>query len=156
MLREQVILEKIKKLSERTNLPEFEEMKMSDAFLLKTQIEDEYGIEEEDEKRRPFEDCPMPILKCAVCTRSEKIEMKMLIDSGSSLDLISGAMARKLQRFRCTTKPMKKNVRVKVANGKRSVIKDAMAPKLQFGPQTSEETDFLILKIRPYRKKKKR
>ena len=109
-----------------------------------------YGIEEEDEKQRPFEDCPMPILKCAVHTPSEKLEMKMLIDSGSSLDLISETMARKLQRKGCVTKAMKKIVRIKVANGRRSVLKDAMALRLQFGSQTNEETDFLILEDLPF------
>ena len=59
--------------------PSFEELKMSDAFCDEESDNEEegddevYGIEEEDEKQRPFEDCPMPILKCAVHTPSEQL-----------------------------------------------------------------------------------
>ena len=59
-------------------------------------------------------------------------------------------MARKLQRKGCVAKAAKKNVRIKVANGKRSILKDVMTLKLQFGMETSEETDFLILEDLPF------
>ena len=91
---ERDILREIDKLAKRPEPPEFEEMEMSEAFMdedsddEEIDNEDVYGVEEDDERQRPFEDCPMPILKCAVRTVSEQVEMKMLIDSGSSLDLI--------------------------------------------------------------------
>ena len=116
---ERDITEKIEKLAMRAETSTFEDMKMSDAFRDEESDNEEerddevYGIEEEDGKQRPFEDCPMPILKCAVHTPSEKLEMKMLIDSRSSLDLISETMARKLQRKGCVTEAMKKIVRIK-------------------------------------------
>ena len=47
-------------------------MRMSDAFANEDSddedidCEDICGVEEEDEKKRPFENCPMPILECGV------------------------------------------------------------------------------------------
>ena len=92
-------------------------------------------LKEEDDKQRPFEDCPMPILKCEAHTPLERVGLKMLVDSGSALDLISGIMARKLKKMGCTLKAATKRVRIKVANGKRSVLKEAMTLKLQFGSE---------------------
>ena len=108
------------------------------------------STEEEDMKQRPYEDCPMPILKCEVQTPAEYVELKMLIDSGSALDLISGAMARKLKKMGCLLKAATKRVRIKVANGKRSVLQDAMTLQLRFGIEISEPIDFLILEDLPF------
>ena len=79
-------------------------MRMSDVFANAdsddedVDCEDICGVEEEDEKQRPFEDCPMPILKGGVVTASEVVSVRMLIDSGSALNLVSGTMARKLPK----------------------------------------------------------
>src|SRR5688572_25379054 len=59
-------------------------------------------------------------------------------------------MARKLRKKGCTIKTARKSVRIKVANGKRSMLKDTMTLKLQFGPETSEEIEFLILEDLPF------
>ena len=69
--------------------------------------DDVCGLEEEDDKQRPFED---------------RVGLKMLVDSGSALDLISGIMARKLKKMGCTLKAATKRVRIKVANGKRKRV----------------------------------
>ena len=92
----------------------------------------------------------MPILECGVQTASEVIESKMLIDSGSALNLVSGVMARKLQKKGCIVKAAKKQVRIKVANGKRSVLNTTMSLQLQLGPEISEGTDFHVLEDLPF------
>ena len=46
----------------------------------------------------PFEDCSSPILQCCVYNEAAQgTPIKVLIDSGSTLDLVSGKVARKLQ-----------------------------------------------------------
>ena len=42
-------------------------------------------------------------------------------------------------------KAAKKQVRIKVANGKRSVLNTTMSLQLQLGPELSEGTDFHVL-----------
>jgi exodeoxyribonuclease III len=150
------ILKRIDQLSKPPKPPDFDEMQMSDAFRDddsyddESDIEDICGIEEEDMKQRPYEDCPMPILKCEVQTPLEHVELKMLVDSGSALDLISGTAARKLKKKGCLLKAVTKTVRIKVANGKKNILKDAMTLQLRFGEETSEARDFLILEDLPF------
>src|SRR4051812_46147134 len=92
----------------------------------------------------------MPILKCDIVTGSKPLSVKMLIDSGSSLDLISGALAAKLKKQGCATMPMKKGIKIKVANGKRSVLQEALHLQLQLGTETTEAIDFLVLRDLPF------
>ena len=150
------ILKGIEKLAKPQELPEYEHLHMSDAFTSEEEDdedidwEDICGVDEEDDRERPFEDCPMPILECGVRTASEVMESKMLIDSGSALNLVSGVMARKLQKKGCIVKATKKQVRIKVANGKRSVLNTTMSLQLQLGPEISEGTDFHVLEDLPF------
>src|SRR5690606_9606037 len=66
------------------------------------------------------------------------------------LDLISGTAARKLKKKGCLSKAITKTVRIKVANGKKNILKDAMTLQLRFGEETSEARDFLILEDLPF------
>jgi exodeoxyribonuclease III len=78
------ILKRIEELAKPPPIPLFEEIEMSEAFRDEDsddddlECEDICGIEEEDLKRRPYEDCPMPLLTCAL--HLESGEVKMLID----------------------------------------------------------------------------
>ena len=88
----------------------YNEMQMSDEFLNvdsddEREEEDVCHVEDDDNQQRPFEDCPMPILKCCVHASGDILAVKMLIDSGSALDLVSEATARKLQRKGCVSQP---------------------------------------------------
>ena len=130
VLQDAEFMKSLEKLLEPTTTPKFEEKSMSEAFVgddeeegvieldEEIQSEDILCTTEEDEKRRPFEDCPMPILKCGVEIGSEVVDVRILIDSGSSLDLISGTLARKFRKKGCEVRTIQKGVRIKVANGK--------------------------------------
>ncbi len=96
--------------------PEFKELEMSAEF--KDAESDDESLEDDDvtcihdeDDNRPFEDCPMPMLRCAVYAGAELIPVKMLIDSGSALDLVSGRMARTLARKGCGAKKTSYNIR---------------------------------------------
>src|SRR4051812_49085821 len=75
------------------------------------------------------------------------MDIRMLVDSGSSL---AGALARKLRAKGCETRNIDKALRIKVANGKKSIVQEAMPLKLKFGDETAEQVDFLILEDLPF------
>ena len=60
----------------------------------------------------------------------DRVPAKVLVDSGSTLDLVSGKMARKLQRLGHSTHEIATGVRIKVANGRKSVLNQAMMLQL--------------------------
>ena len=92
----------------------------------------------------------MPILKCGVEIGSEVVDVRILIDSGSSLDLIPGTLARKFRRKACEVRTIRKGVRMKVANGKKSTVREVMPLRLRFDNETAELTDFLTLDDLPF------
>ena len=51
---------------------------------------------------------------------------QILVDSGSTLDLVSGKMARRLQSLGHKMSKIKNNVKIKVANGRRSTLNQAI------------------------------
>jgi hypothetical protein len=156
---DKTILEAIENLTkQKTHLEKVvvEEKAMSDAFRDNDSDDEEEMTNEEivanvdnDDVARPFEDCPMPILRCSVGL-NEPLEVQVLVDSGSSLDLISENLARKLQKTGLEAKEVKKEVRIKVANGRRSTLREAMVLKLRMGIQETETLEFLILKDLPF------
>ena len=83
-------------------------------------------------------------------TASEVVSIGMLIDSGSALNLVSGTMARKLQKKGCIVKTAAKQVGSKVANGKRSTLNTVINLQLQLDSETSESTELLILNDLPF------
>lgn len=150
----------INQLLKPIKAPAFEEKPMSEAFGNDEEdvkeLDEEFEAEDilcgadDDEKRRPFEDCPMPILKCELQVGDEKMQIRMLIDSGSSLDLISGALARKLRKKGCEVRNIGKGVRIKVANGKKSIVREALPLKLRFYDESTEQIDFLTSEDLPF------
>jgi exodeoxyribonuclease III len=107
---------------------------------------------ESDFKQRPFEDCSSPIIHCCVRgrTSADKIPVKVLVDSGSTLDLISGKMARKLKQLGHSTHNVEKGIKIKVANGRRSVLTEAMPLQLLVQEQHTEPIDWLVLEDLPF------
>ena len=100
-------MRKIGKLLEPAKTPGFEEKEPSSAFTSDTEeiwydeemeFEDEVCNLEDDEAQRPFEDCAMPIVRCSVIAGNDDAEIKMLMDSGSSLDLIAGSLDRRFRK----------------------------------------------------------
>ena len=100
----------------------------------------------------PFEDCSSPILQCHIrgTTSVEKVPAKVLVDSGSTLDLISGKMARKLERLGHKTHEVNKGIRIKVANGRRSTLNQAMTLQLIVQEEHTEPTEWLVLEDLPF------
>lgn len=161
VLQDAELAKEIERLLKPVKTPSFEEKPMSEAFV--NDEEDVKEIEEieaedilcgaeddDDEKRRPFEDCPMPILKCELQIGDERLGIRMLIDSGSSLDLISGAPARKLRKKGCEVRNTGKTLRIKVANGRKSIVREAMPLKLRLYDEVTEQVDFLMLEDLPF------
>ena len=80
VLQDAELTDTLKKLLRPVKTPKFEEKSMSEAFADDTEdvhLDEEIEAEdivcdiEEDEKRRPFEDCPMPLLKCCRSRRRD-------------------------------------------------------------------------------------
>ena len=110
------------------------------------------NLQDDDDKQRPFEDCSTPVIHCCIRsnTNTSMIPVKVLVDSGSTLDLISGEMARKLQRNGYRTEEVQNGVKIKVANGKRSTLNQMMALKLQIKAGSTESREFLVLEDLPF------
>ena len=134
--------------------PEFQNARPEDEECIDSQFEDfACGVELNDDfKERPFEDCSSPIIQCCVmgATQGTQIPVKVLVDSGSTLDLISGKMARKLASMGHTTKIVNRGVKIKVANGKKSVLTQVMPLQLVLQEELTEPVEWLVLEDLPF------
>ena len=101
---------------------------------------------------QPFEDCASPILHCCVrgTTSVQKEPVRVLVDSGSTLDLISGKMARRLKRLGHEMLETDRSTTIKVANGKRSTLSNAMSLQLILGEEHTDAVDWLVLDDLPF------
>ena len=99
-----------------------------------------------------FEDCSSPIINCQAYgeASSESVAAKILVDSGSTLDLISGRMARKLQSLGHELIETTNNVKIKVANGKRSTLKQALKLNLILQGEHTDPVQWLVLEDLPF------
>lgn len=123
----------------------------SDGELTDSDDEEAMMAEQEDETEQTlFEDVPMPVLKCEVATgENNRRSVRMLIDSGSSLDLVSKNMADELQKTgikQVQTSP----VNITVANGRKNAISTAMDLSIVIEDRKFESRKFLILPDLPY------
>ena len=105
--------------------------------------------DDEDEEQRLFEDVPMPILKCHVLTSKEPRSVRILVDSGSSIDLINGKVARELERLGAKRRTVEQT-NITVANGRRNTISAALDITLVIKGEQCESRKFLILDDLPY------
>ena len=146
----------------------FKEVEPTEEFMNSEPNEDEECIEsqfedfacnvelEEDFKDRPFEDCSSPILQCHVTggplgvLEPVKVPVKVLVDSGSTLDLISGKMARKLVNMGHQITKVDRGVKIKVANGKKSMLTQAMPLQLMLEDELTESVEWLVLEDLPF------
>ena len=96
-------------------------------------------------EKKPFEDCVMPILRCEIAVAEKLISARMLIDSGSSIDIISRQVAKKLEKNGCVAEESEDGVNITVANGTNCHLKHVMKIKLKFGSQLAEQMPFLIM-----------
>ena len=101
---------------------------------------------------QPFEDCSSPILQVLVrgTNSVDRVPAKVLVDSGSTLDLVSGKMARKLQRLGHSMHEIATGVRIKVANGRKSVLNQAMMLQLIVHEEHTEPIEWLVLEDLPF------
>ena len=99
-----------------------------------------------------FEDCSSPIISCQVYgpTVAESSPAKILVDSGSTLDLVSGRMARRLQSLGHKVIETSSNVRIKVANGRRSMVNQAMSLQLILNDEHTKPVQWLVLEDLPF------
>ena len=105
----------------------------------------------EDVTIRPFEDCPMAVVSCEVEAKNlpKAVAIKLLIDSGSAIDIISGKLARKL-KLNGVQVSTANTVHIKVANGNKNVINQAMLLHLNFEGVQSDARTFMILEDLPF------
>ena len=96
-----------------------------------------------------FEDCSSPIINCQEAS-SESVAAKILVDSGSTLDLISGRMARKLLSLGHELIETTNNVKIKVANGKRSTLKQALKLNLILQGEHTNPVQWLVFEDLPF------
>ena len=72
----------------------------------------------------PFEDHPMPVLTCLI--EEERLQMsptaKILIDTGSKIDLMSSKFADQLRRQGLPVVESPTHYRIRCANGSKSTI----------------------------------
>ena len=92
----------------------------------------------------------MPLLDCEVQASEDYVKLKMLIDSGSAVDLISDKMAQKLKKLGHAIEKSGRRTVIKVANGKTSRLKEAMTLTLRLGDEVTEPITFFILDDLPF------
>jgi hypothetical protein len=99
-----------------------------------------------------FEDCSSPILHCDVrgTNSVDRLPVRVLIDSGSTLDLVSGKMARRLERLGHKTHSCEQGIKIKVANGNKNVLNRAMKLELIVEGEHTMPTDWLVLEDLPF------
>jgi hypothetical protein len=91
----------------------------------------------------------MPILKGSVKISSTKRKVKILIDSGAAINLISKATADCLVRAGATI-IREGSLRIKVASGERALINETLTLPLCLGGHWTHPTKFFILKNLPF------
>ena len=112
---------------------------------------DAFTAEDEEEREHHlFEDCPMPILPCSVKHGATTTPIRVLIDSGASVDLVNEKLARKLKGYGVQHVEELNPMTVKVANGSKCKISQSMVLTLQFGAVVAEAQKFLIMSDLPF------
>ena len=91
----------------------------------------------------------MPVLKGAVQISEGTKRIKILIDSGAAISLISRELADKLLKAGAKI-AQEKGLRIKVASGERAVLNETLTLPLQLGGQWTDPIKFFILKNLPF------
>ena len=114
-----------------------QDLPMSEEFRRNFEEDDLHllNIDEEEEDENLFEDCPMPVLLCEIETSKGNRKIKVLVDSGSSLDLVSEELAKEVGNI----VEERNGTKIRVANGKRCTLKECINAKIRMGPQWTEE-----------------
>ena len=99
------------------------------------------------------EDVQMSIISCTVTGKDARhaapIQARVLVDSGSELDIISAKLARKLIEAGVVTYPVKP-IKIQVATGDKGTIKEGMLISLGIGGVQSDMWKFVILENLPF------
>jgi hypothetical protein len=107
--------------------------------------------EENEEEMNPhcFEDNPMPILKGFAIIPEKHKKVRILIDSGAAINLVSRDVA---EEFRKAGGKISKegDVRIKTANGDRTSINEVLNLSLKIGGRRTDLMKFFILKNLPF------
>ena len=101
-----------------------------------------------DSEAFAFEDNPMPILKASINVGGEK-KVKVLIDSGAAINLVSGEIASELEKVGIKS-TKEGNMRIKVANGKKMLIDKVYLLPIQIGGHTTDPVKFFSLENLPF------
>jgi hypothetical protein len=109
-------------------------------------------MEDENEREEgpyAFEDNPMPVLKASVIAAGKRRRVKVLIDSGAAINLISRELANELIKGG-TTFRKEGNMRIRVANGDRTSISDVTDIALELGGEWTDPLKFFVLQNLPF------
>ena len=121
---------------------------LSEAFLSNTE---EDRFEEDDEiecyltESNAFEDEPMPTLRGIVGEE----QVRILIDSGAAISLMTKTLADKLCKKGHKTKEAH-SVNIKVANGSKETIRETITVPIKLEGQWTNEITFFILQNLPF------
>jgi hypothetical protein len=96
-----------------------------------------------------FEDNPMPILKGFVNVSEKRRKVKILVDSGAVVNLISRELAEEFLKAGMRT-IKEGSMRVKLANGQRERINETLRLPIKIGGRWSDAATFFILKNLPF------
>ena len=88
----------------------------------------------EEDGPEAFEDDPMPIFKSAIRISDGNMKVKILIDSGAAISLISKGTADRLVRAGAKIE-REGNLRIKVASGERALINKTITLPIRMGGQ---------------------
>ena len=91
----------------------------------------------------------MPVLKGAIKISDGSMKVKILIDSGAAISLISKDTADRLVRAGAKIE-REGNMRIKVASGERALINETLTLPIRLGGQWTNPIKFFILKNLPF------
>jgi hypothetical protein len=109
----------------------------------------EASDEETEEGPHAYEDNPMPILKGSITLAEKRKKVKVLIDSGAAINLISRETASELVKVGIEIR-REGNIKIKIANGDKASINEVLRIPIKLGGQWTDTIKFFILKNLPF------
>ena len=91
----------------------------------------------------------MPVLKGLISVSGKPRAIKVLIDSGAAINLISRQIADELSKTGVAT-TREGNMKIRVANGDRASIDEVLQIPVKLGGQWTDPVKFFVLKNLPF------
>ena len=105
--------------------------------------------EEIESEGYAFEDNPMPILKASIAIQDKNRKVRVLIDSGAAINLISRELAEELEKNGIKGE-REGNMRIKVANGKKMLVDKVFFLPLKISDRWIDRAKFFVLDHLPF------